>query len=162
MTRGFAALCAAALAIAGSAAAPAAPAAPVRVEAHSEHYRLVALVRDGAMQLHVSRRLDNAPVTDAVVAVTLRGKTHAATADADGGYSVDSPDLRLPGSAAVVFKIAADGVDESLDGTIQGPVAPHESTSSGSARQLGWWVLNFAVCIGFLALIARRNKRNPS
>lgn len=161
MTRGVAALCAAVLAITGAGVA-AAPAAPVRVEARSEHYRLVALVQNGAMRLHVSRRIDNAPVADAVVAVTLRGKTHAAIADADGGYSFASADLRLPGSAAIVFKVAADGVDETLDGTFRQTAGTQGSTKNGGARQLGWWVLNFAVCIGFLALIARRNKSKES
>ena len=159
--RRSAAFCAAVLTIVG-AAAHAAAVPPLRVEARSAHYLLVALVQGDAMHLHVSRRLDNAPVADAVVTVALRGKTHAATADVDGGYSLVSADLQLPGSAAIVFKVAADGVGETLDGVIHQTGPAHAAANNGGARQLGWWVLNFAVCIGFLVLIARRGKRNAA
>ena len=159
--RWSAAFCAALLAFAGFAAG-AAPAAPLRIEARSAHYLLVALVEGEAMHLHISRRLDNTPVADAVVTVQLRGKTYATTADVDGGYSFDSADLQLAGSAAIVFKVAAGGINETLNGVINQTGPAHAAANSGGARQLGWWVLNFAVCIGFLVLIARRGKRNAA
>jgi len=48
------------------------------------------------MAVHLSRILDNAPVGNAGLAVMLRGTTHPAVAEADGSYSIQTPDLKLP------------------------------------------------------------------
>jgi hypothetical protein len=86
----------------------------------------------------------------------LRGTAHAATAEADGSYSVQTEDLRLPGTAAVQFEVTRGTEREVLAGTLEVGARPGESNDKGSTRQLGWWVLNFAVCIGFLWLWSRR------
>ncbi len=139
-------------------------AAAARVEARSAHFFAVGLVRGDTMDIHLSRLLDNAPVPNAVVAVTFRGKTYATMAALDGGYSFKAQALRLPGSAAVAFKVAYAGGDESLDGTMQIPAqaGANEDSGKGGLRQLLWWVLNFAVCIGFLWLIAKRRKKTDA
>ena len=154
-------LCAVAAAPAPATAA-ASDAAPVRVEARSAHYRLVGILRGDTMSLHVSRQLDNAPVTDAVVTAAFRGRTYPTTASVDGGYAFAAPDLNLPGSASIAFRIAVGGAVETLEGVVRRSGPAHGAANDGGARQLGWWVLNFAVCIGFLALIARRRKRGES
>lgn len=136
------------------------PTALRRIEARGAHYRLVGLLRADTMDIHVSRILDNTPVSDAQVTVEFRGRTYATTASIDGGYAFSAPQLRLPGSAAIAFEIAAGGVDETLRGVVRMPDGTGRHSGHGGARQLGWWVLNFAVCIGFLALIARRRKRD--
>jgi hypothetical protein len=41
---------------------------------------------------------------------------------------------------------------------LQIPSAAGPPEDKNTARQLGWWVLNFAVCIGFLWLVSRRRK----
>ena len=133
------------------------PTPPVRVEARSTHLLAVGIVHDDRMQIHVSRLLDNAPVRDAVVTVLLRGTVHPTTAEADGGYGMETKDLRLPGSAALVFQVAQGDLHEDLKGALQVAAKPAEDTGN-SSRQLGWWVLNFAVCIGFLMLMSRRRK----
>lgn len=157
----FAAFAACALAAAAAGPAFAADeAAPARAEARSAHFLAVGVVRGDTMNVHVSRLLDNAPVADAAVTVTFRGKTYATTAALDGGYSFKAGSLRLPGSAAVEFKVAAAGLDERLDGTmrIAAQAGADANSGTGGIRQFGWWILNFAVCIGFLWLIARRRK----
>ncbi len=108
------------------------------------------------MTIHLSRLLDNAPVRDAALAVVLRGATHPAVAEADGSYSVQTEDLRLPGTAAVQFEVTRGADRELLAGTLEAGARPGQSDDRGSTRQLGWWVLNFAVCIGFLWLWSRR------
>ena len=149
-------------AAASAAASPdaAAPAAPptARVEARSAHLLAVGLVHGEVMNVHLSRLLDNAPVPDATLTLGLRGSTHAATAEADGSYSVHAADLALPGSATVVFILAQGAVQERLQGTLQIAGTPVDETPRSAARQYGWWVLNFAVCIGFLVLWSRRKK----
>lgn len=130
-----------------------------RVEARSPDLLAVAIVQNKRMVVHLSRPLDNAPVRDAVLSVLLRGAVHPAKAEADGSYSLESEDLALAGSAAMVFQVQRPGAArEDLQGSldITGPAAKIEDKNS--ARQLGWWVLNFTVCIGFLMLWSKRRK----
>jgi hypothetical protein len=82
------------------------PPAPPRVEAHSSDLVAVGVVHDDKMSIHVSRIADNAPLREAVISVVLRGTEHSTTAETDGGYSLQTPDLRLPGAAAVEFRIS--------------------------------------------------------
>jgi hypothetical protein len=145
------------------AAAPgaAATAASARVEARSADLVAVGLVRDDKMTIHLSRLIDNAPVRDAAVTVVLRGTSHPAVAETDGSYTLDAKDLTLPGAAAIEFQVAQAGALQSIKGTLQITAAAGESVDKNTARQLWWWVLNFAVCIGFLWLISRRRKAAP-
>lgn len=155
-----AATAAAAAATLALAAAPLArgeqAASPPRVEARSSDLLAVGTVRDGRMTIHLSRLVDNAPVHDAALSVVLRGAAHPAAAEADGSYSVQTEDLRLPGTAAVEFEVTRGADREVLSGTLEAGALPGSSDDKGSSRQLGWWVLNFAVCIGFLWLWSRR------
>ena len=151
-------LAASALAATAFVAAPAESAPPARIEARSADLLAVGLVRGDRMTIHLSRVIDNAPVRDAAVTVVLRGASHPATAETDGSYTLQTKDLALPGAAAVEFEVAEAGGQQSLKGTLQVAAAGGKSGDENSARQLGWWVLNFAVCIGFLWLISRRRK----
>jgi len=155
-------LAASALAATAFVAAPAESAPPARIEARSADLLAVGLVQDGRMTIHLSRVIDNAPVRDAAVTVVLRGASHPATAETDGSYTLQTKDLALPGAAAVEFEVAGAGGQQSLKGTLQVAAAGGKSGDENSARQLGWWVLNFAVCIGFLWLISRRRKSAQS
>jgi hypothetical protein len=134
-------------------------AAPARIEARSADLVIVGLVQGDAMTLNVSRLLDNAPVRDAIIAVTFRGETYPAVAQVDGSYSVKSPQFALPGAIAMEFRVTQGGAEERLGGTLQIAAAGGKADDSGSARQMYWWVLNFAVCGAFLLLWARRKKR---
>ena len=134
------------------------PASPPRVEARSKDLLAVGLVHDGKMSIHVSHVIDNAPVRDAVVTVVLRGTAHPTTADTDGSYALETKDLALPGAAAVEFQVSRGGARETLKGTLDIAQEAGEPEDRNSARQLWWWVLNFAVCFGVLWLISRRRK----
>ncbi len=116
------------------------------------------MVDGDRMSIHLSRPLDNAPVRDAVVTVLLRGTPHPAVAEADGGYVVQTQDLAVPGPAFVEFRVDQGGSREVLTGTLQVAGGDHAPEEKNSARQLWWWVLNFAVCTGFLLLWSRRRK----
>jgi hypothetical protein len=129
-----------------------------RVEARSATYLAVGLVHDDRMSIHLSRLGDNAPVRDAVVSVAMRGESHAASAETDGSYSFESKDLLLPGSTKLEFRVDQGELHERLDGTLQSVGKSGMPEDKNNARQLWWWVLNFAVCIGVLLLISRRRK----
>jgi hypothetical protein len=142
-------------------AEPDQPAAAPRVEARSAQLLAVGTVHGERMTIHLSRLEDNAPLRDAEVALVLRGARHPATALADGGYAVATPDLALPGAAAVRIEVTSSGSRQDLEGTLQPAAAPEATEDKGSSRQLGWWVLNFGVCIGFLWLWQRRKRHDP-
>lgn len=148
----------AASAAAASAAAASAAVAPSRVEARSQDLLAVGLVQDDRLVIHLSRLIDNAPVRDAAVTVVLRGIAHPATAEADGSFTVQTKDLALAGKAAVVFDVRRAAARETLTGSLEVAGAGGGSEDRNSARQFGWWVLNFAVCIGFLWLYTRRRR----
>ena len=137
--------------------AEAAAAAP-RVEARSADLVAVGLVHDDRMIIRLSRVIDNAPVSDAAVTVVLRGVAHATTAETDGSYALQTPDLTLPGAAAVEFQVTQGAARQGLKGTLQVAAGADRPEDKNTARQLWWWVLNFAVCIGFLWLFSRRRK----
>jgi hypothetical protein len=138
-------------------AADAPPAA--RVEAHSAEFLAVGVVHNDKMSIHLSRPLDNAPVRDALVTVVLRGTPHPTTAEADGGYSLQTPDLTLPGAAVVEFQVSQGAARASLKGTLDIAGAADRGEDKNGARQMWWWVLNFGVCFGVLWLISRRRKQ---
>jgi hypothetical protein len=144
-----------------SAAAGADTAQGSRIEARSADLLAVGIVRSDRMSIHLSRLLDNAPVRDAVLSVTLRGTVHPTVAEADGSYTLRTPDLDIPGSAAVVFQVTEGATHEDLSGTLSLADSAPKPEDKNSARQLWWWVLNFAVCIGFLKLWSQRRKNAP-
>ncbi len=157
----FAAICAVLASASGAHAAARAP--PLeRIETHSAHYLLVAVAHGDRIGAHLSRLLDNAPVTDAVVTAALRGKEYPLIAQPDGGYALQAADLALPGSATIEFTVVEHGATEKMAGTLQIAANSEHRTSASGARQFGWWALNFGVCIGFLVLIARRRNRAQS
>jgi len=138
--------------------AAAADAPGSRVEARSANLLAVGIVQSDRMSIHLSRLQDNAPVRDASVSVALRGTVHPTVAEADGSYTLRTPDLAIPGSAAVIFQVALGTTHEDLNGTLSLADSAPKAEDKNSARQLWWWVLNFAVCIGFLKLWSQRRK----
>ena len=151
------AMLAAFAAAAAAAAAPAGEPALPRVEARSSDLLAVGVVHGDKMNIHVSRLVDNAPVRDAAITVILRGAAHVATAETDGSYTVETQDLALPGAATVEIQVSQGGASQSIKGTLEiGPAGGAEEKNN--ARQLWWWVLNFAVCFGVLWLISQRRK----
>ena len=141
-----------------SAAGAAADTPGSRIEARSANLLAVGIVQGDRMSIHLSRLLDNAPVHDAVLSVALRGTVHPTVAEADGSYTLRTPDLDIPGSAAVVFQVTLGTTHEDLNGTLSLAGSAPKAEDKNSARQLWWWVLNFAVCGGFLWLYSRRRK----
>jgi len=147
---------------AAPAAAPTKSPAPARVEARSDDLLAVGLAQGDRMIIRISRSIDNAPVRDAAVTVTLRGVTHPTIAETDGSFTLQTEDLALPGAAAVEFQVVQAAAHETLKGMLQVAGGAGSAGDKNSARQLWWWVLNFAVCIGFLWLISKRRKAAQS
>jgi len=151
-------LCASVWVVAAAAAAPSAAQPAARIEARSATFLAVGIVQGDRMAIHLSRLVDNAPVRNAALNVVLRGTVHPTTAEVDGSYTVQATDLALQGTAAVEFQVSQGAKRENLKGTLQVAAGDAAADEKNNARQLWWWVLNFAVCIGFLWLISRRRK----
>jgi hypothetical protein len=132
--------------------------AAARVEARSESLLAVGIVRADRMSIRVTSVVDNAPLSDAVLTVLLRGVAHPTVAEADGSYTLQTSDLRLPGPASLEFQVTQGTTRHDLKGTLLVADGGTKPDQKNAARQLWWWVLNFAVCIGFLMLISRRRK----
>ena len=133
-------------------------AAPARVEAKSQSFLAVGVVQGSEMSIHLSRRIDNAPVHDASVEVGLRALKLTAVAQTDGSYRVKTPELSAGGPAVVVFTVSQNGNVENMSGNLDVAETSKKLADNGQLRQVLWWVLNFAVCIGFLVLYSRRSK----
>jgi hypothetical protein len=140
-------------------AAPAADApAATRVAARSDNLLVVGVVSGDRMSIHVSRLADNAPVRDAPISVMLRGIVHATVVEPDGSYVFETKDLELPGAATLEFQVALPGSREVLKAEFAHSADQPGPGDKNGARQLWWWVLNFAVCIAFLRLWSSRRK----
>jgi len=137
---------------------PAHAAQAARVEARSKTYLAVGLLAGDRMTIHLSRLLDNTPVHDAAIEVQVRGLDLKAIAQPDGSYEVRDPGLAAEGPAIVAFLVRQGETGERLVGTLEGSGSKQSGPHEGQTRQLLWWVLNFAVCIGLLVLISRRRK----
>jgi hypothetical protein len=91
----------------------------------------------------------------------LRGVSHPATAETDGGYSLRTQDLTLPGAAAVDFRITQGSSQQSLKGTLEVGAGSGESDDKNSSRQNWWWVLNFTVCgLAFWMFTRRKSAKS--
>jgi hypothetical protein len=137
--------------------------ASTRIEAQSHTFRAVGVLDGERMSIRVSRILDDAPVNDALLSVTVRSKTEAAVAQTDGSYQVRMPELALPGESVVAINVIEGpgprgAVTEKLVGTLSAPQATKPNGPVSRTRQFMWWVLNFGVCIALLLLISRRKK----
>jgi hypothetical protein len=121
----------------------------------------VGVVHGDTMSIHVSRIADNTPVRDAVIAVILRGVSHPAKAETDGGYSLQTEDLSLPGAAAVDFQVTQGSSRQSLKGTLEIGADGGDSGDKNSSRQNWWWVLNFTVCgLAFWMFTRRKSAKS--
>jgi len=116
------------------AAASGESAAPARVEARSANLMAVGVVHDDGMAIRLSRLIDNAPVRDAAVTVTLRGVTYPTTAEADGSFMLRTKDLAIPGAAAVEFQVVQAATRETSRARCKSPAAPaHRTTGTPPA-----------------------------
>jgi hypothetical protein len=145
----------------GTASEPAplhgAAAAPVAVFAPLAHSALIVLeaARLPAgliLQLH---RADGTALAVTDLAVSIDGRTVAATVAGPQRWSVPWPQPPTGGAHRLEVLVAHDGIREVLDGTI--PTAAASAPAAGSGplhahQQLLWWILN--IVIVFIAAIA--------
>ncbi len=137
-----------------------------RVEASTESFELVGIVRGGAMILFLDRFADNEPVTRATIDVTADAGTVRAEPQPDGSFLVTAPWLAKAGRLDLVFAVATGDTSDLLIGAFDLPGeasgdAAGESSMAVLARSPVLWAIGFAlVGVGFVlgrGLARRRN-----
>jgi hypothetical protein len=122
-------------------AAPPAPGLPgadvPRIEAQSDLFEVVGVLRNGAMTLFVDRYATNEPVVDAKIDVEAGTAKGSAQAGADGTYSFSSPAFAQPGQLPVTLTIVAGSDSDLLTGNL---VIAGAADVAGHARAEAWWM----------------------
>ena len=113
-------------------------AAAPRVEASSESFELVGIVRGEAMFVFVDRFASNLPVTTATIDVTVDGIATRAKPQPDGSFLVEAPWLVKTGRLDLVFAITTGETSDLLIGTLDLPKdATGEATGEATGKASG-------------------------
>jgi hypothetical protein len=154
-------MAAAALACAAAALAqtPAASFAPL---AHSAQLSADGALAGDTLIVRLRHAAGAAPLTGALLSVSVDGRALPVTALADGTFVVALKDLPARSPRKLDLVVAHDGVRELLSATLPGAVraapAAEGAAQSASARhkQLAWWILNIAIVLIGVIAISRR------
>lgn len=146
--------------------APAAPApAHPSLEARGGDVELVATLRDGALVVYVDRLLNNMPVTDAAVTLSVSGgNPQPMQAVPDGTYKIEAPWAKA-GEHALTFTITDGTVADLLIGTLD----VHDEAAADTTEDGHWHLSDIALPLAALVvglgggwLLARRRPGGPA
>jgi len=99
-------------------AASAVSAAP-RAEAASDNFELVAVAREGHLDIYLDRLSSNEPVSGATITVdTSAGSVAATPAKEDGTYALPAPWAQQPGRYDLIFTVVAGDQADVLTATL--------------------------------------------
>ena len=124
-----------------------------RVEAASETFELVGIVRGDAMIVFLDRFADNAPVIQATIDVTGDGSTVRPAPLPDGSFLLRPPWLERTGRIDLVFAIAAGEDSDLLIGTLELPGDDAESGAAEASTMAGFARSPLAWAMGAVLLL---------
>ena len=142
-----------------------------RMEAKSESFELVGMLREDEFSMLINRFETSEPVLDAKVEIETGALKAAAKFHADmGDYAVDDAAflkaLKAPGAHAVVVTIVAGVESDLLEGTLksEGAGADAHSHEDGHGMPLKAWLVLALVALGLLiyALSRRPGSRTAT
>lgn len=125
-------------------------AAAPRMEATSESFELVGIVRGGTMIVFLDRFASNEPVTRATIDATANGATVRAEPQPDGTFLIRAPWLAETGSIDVAFAIIAGETSDLLIGTLELPEAAAAARGEAGLAVLGRSPLLWAIGLALL------------
>lgn len=150
--------------------APAAAAGPVaqalRVEAASELFELVGVLKGDTLVIHLDHFASNEPVAGAKLSVEGGPLKAAAAVEGDGVYSVPAAGLSAPGTHALVFTVQAGEASDLLTGdlVVAVPAADAAHADGFDWRSIEWPALVTLVAAGLVLaavwLAGRRRRRS--
>lgn len=128
-----------------------------RVEASSENFELVGIVRGDVMIIFLDRFSSNEPVRRATIDVTANAATARAEPQPDGSFLLKAPWLATTGPVDLVFAIATDETSDLLIGALDLPGEATKEPAYGNAmavlgRSPVLWLIGFALLLGGLVL----------
>ena len=126
--------------------------------AHSALVAVDAAAVPGGLALRVRGAAGTQPLAVSEVAVSIEGKSEAATARADGSWFVPRPAAARDAGAMLEVTVGHDGIHEVLSGRLSGASgAPVAAAGGGASRsQMAWWVLNIVIVLIAVIAISRR------
>ena len=139
-----------------------------RMEAKSESFELVGMLREDEFSMLINRFETSEPVLDAKVEIETGALKAAAKFHADmGDYAVDDAAflkaLKAPGAHAVVVTIVAGAESDLLEGTLASEAGAeahsHDDGHSHGMPLTGWLVLAL-VALGLLIYALSRRPRS--
>jgi len=152
-----------ALAACALGAALAQPAAPPPL-AHSALLAIDAVPVTGGLALRVRRETGATPLVVSDLAVTIDGKSEAATARSDGSWFVPRAAGAQDAGKTIDVTVGHDGIHEVLRGRLAAAASAPGSATSGAAsalrnsshKQIAWWILNIVIVLIAAIAISRR------
>jgi biotin carboxyl carrier protein len=108
-----------------------------RVDASSNLFELIGVLRDGRLTIFVDRFVTNEPVKDAVVEVDTPDGNVKATANPDGTYSLPAAWARKGASTDLIFTVTAGQEIDVLTGSLQ---VPGEDSAVAAVVQSSWLI----------------------
>jgi cobalt-zinc-cadmium efflux system membrane fusion protein len=128
-----------------------------RVEAHSDLFELVGIVKKGQMTVYLDRYTTNEPVTNAKIEFESGAQKGVAAVQADGTYLIKFDALSKPGELPFSFTVAAGSDTDLLAGDLRIPDT-HAHEEAASKPWLRWAGIAPAAFAGLAAALFARRK----
>ena len=128
-----------------------------RVDASSDVFELIGVLRAGKLTVYIDRFATNEPVIDAEIDVETQGGAMKAIRNADGTYGLDAKWAKAGESADLIFTVTAGADLDVLTGTLK---VPAEAPVVGPAIQTSWLVAS-AVAMGIKERVATYDPALP-
>lgn len=106
-----------------------------RIDASSNDFEIVAIVRGDRLRLYLDTFKTNEPVRDAEIEVDTAAGILKAVADRDGAYEVAAPWLLRPGTYDLAITVQASGIVDVLTGTLTVPPSTPPASGLGGVRE---------------------------
>lgn len=106
-----------------------------RIDASSNDFEIVAIVRGDRLRLYLDTFKTNEPVRDAEIEVDTAAGILKAVPDRDGAYEVAAPWLLRPGTYDLAITVQASGIVDVLTGTLTVPPSTPPASGLGGVRE---------------------------
>ena len=125
-----------------------------RVEAQSDLFEIVGVVRNGVMTLFLDRYATNEPVVDAKIDIEAGQLKGPAQTNPDGTYTFKHATLIQPGQLPVTFTITAGRDSDLLTGdlVIGDPSTASVQANADSFWKRWWWAAGGLVVLAGIAI----------
>jgi membrane fusion protein, heavy metal efflux system len=128
-----------------------------RVDASSEMFELIAVLRDEKLTIFVDRFITNEPVMDATVEVDTPAGTVKASPNADGTFALPAPWAKSGGTFDLVFTVTAGADVDVMVGQLK---LPAEDAVARTGEKTSWLV-GAAVASGVRERFQRQDPTLP-